>query len=137
MPGLLQGQQVRDDLIQFVVRQLHVGHITTLFDRLRVAHPGLQFFGCIGHGARAQCFTTHQMRQVGTERAPRLRFPDRVTIDTGSGKENVAAGPRLWVICRRLFLFGYPFGEFLGGCTITRSIMCACCMPQYSAQLPT
>src|SRR5580765_636964 len=28
-PGLLQAQQVRDDLIQFVVRQLHVRHITT------------------------------------------------------------------------------------------------------------
>src|SRR4030095_14569543 len=52
-PGLLQGQQVRDDLIQFVFRQLHVGHITTLFDRLRVSHPGSQFFGCIGHRPRA------------------------------------------------------------------------------------
>ena len=43
-PGLLQRHQVRDDLIQLVFRQLHVGHEYSRFDALRVAHPGLQVF---------------------------------------------------------------------------------------------
>src|SRR5215813_2105636 len=53
------------------------------------------------------------MRQVGAKRPRRLRSLDGMTVDTGSGKEKLAAGPSLRVIRRRLFLFGYPFCEFL------------------------
>src|SRR5215469_10192810 len=54
------------------------------------------------------------MRWVRSTKGPhRLRSPDGMTVDTGSGKEKIAAGPHLGVICRSLFLFGYPFGEFL------------------------
>src|SRR5262249_7796124 len=110
---LLQGQQVRDYLIQLGVRQLHVGHIATLFDRLRVPHPGPQFFGCIGHCAGAQRFTTHEMGQVGAKRPHRIRSFDGVTVDAGRGEENIAAGPRLWIVRRRLPLARCPLFEIL------------------------
>src|SRR4029450_12548756 len=53
----------------------------------------------------------HGIAAFGAKLAPRLRFPDRVTVDTGSGKETVAAGPRLWIVHRRLPLGRRPLFE--------------------------
>src|SRR5262245_2055462 len=53
------------------------------------------------------------MGQVGTKRAHRLRPSDGVTVDTGRGEENVAAGPHLWIVHRRLPLACLPLFEVL------------------------
>src|SRR6266849_2269730 len=51
------------------------------------------------------------MRQVRAELPIRLRFPDRVTVDARSRKENVATGPHLRIIHRWLPLRGHPLFE--------------------------
>src|SRR5262249_39641420 len=48
-------------------------------------------------------------------KSPRgLRSPDGMTVDTGSGKEKIAAGPRLRIVRRRLPLGCRPLFEVLG-----------------------
>src|SRR4029453_14124444 len=54
---------------------------------------------------------THEMGQVGAKRAHRLRSFDGVTVDTGRGEENVAAGPRLRIAPRRFLLCPRPLFE--------------------------
>src|SRR5918996_2417817 len=49
------------------------------------------------------------MRQVGAELPIRFGFLDRVTVDTGSRKENVTTGAQLWIVNRRLLLCCHPF----------------------------
>src|SRR4029450_381936 len=51
------------------------------------------------------------MGQVGTKGPHRLRSFDGVTVDTGRGEENVAAGPRLRIVHRRLLLCRRPLFE--------------------------
>jgi|SRR5882724_8857740 hypothetical protein len=57
--ALLQGQQVPDNSIQFIVRQLHVGHKSPRFDVLRVTHPGLQVFLGVCDNPSAQSLPAH------------------------------------------------------------------------------
>jgi hypothetical protein len=68
--------------MQLIVRQLHVGHVTALLERLQVLHPGSQFCGCIRRCACGQRLETHQVRQVWTEIPYRLRSLDGVAVDT-------------------------------------------------------
>ena len=50
-PNLLERQQVRDDVTEFRVRQLHVWHQASLFEGLRVSYPSSQGVRSIGRCA--------------------------------------------------------------------------------------
>src|SRR5262245_37808696 len=109
--SLLERDQIRDDLLQFLRRQLHIRHKVPRFEMLWIPHPGMEVVWGILYDASAKRDTAHQMRQVRAKRAVRHRLAHRVTVHTGSGLEQVAAGTHGRIAYRGLLLRCHPTFE--------------------------
>src|SRR5215471_15736225 len=110
---LLERQEVGDDLIEFLLRKLHIRHQCAILDRLWIPHPGTQLFRRIWRGPGSQGVTTHEVRQIGTEPSLRSGPGDRVAVDAGSGKKNIPTGLDLSILCAVLLLSSHPTGEII------------------------
>src|SRR5262245_17737925 len=89
-----QRRQVRCELIELIVGQLHRRHEGSGLERRRVFDPGAKIFRCVAHGARAERRAAHQMRQVGAEHTVAGSPADAMAVDAGERREELAALPR-------------------------------------------
>src|SRR4030095_10980951 len=89
---LLERQQIRDDLIEFGVGQLHIGHQGALLERVRIADPGAPRGRRTPRGERV---ASQQLRQVWPELPLGRGAADGVAVDTRRGEEDGTTGVHL------------------------------------------
>src|SRR5438445_10388395 len=68
-----QGHEIRDQLVELGVVELHRRHEGTGLERARVLHPSAKIFWGVAHGAGAERRAARQMSQVRAEHAVALR----------------------------------------------------------------
>src|SRR3989441_4969277 len=110
-----QRHEVRDQLVELGVVELHRRHEGPDLERGRVLHPGAKIFPRVAHGTRAERRAAHQMRQVRAEHAVSRRPADAVAVDAGQRREQIAASPRHRRFRRRGLLRRDPCPELLFG----------------------
>src|SRR3989475_2147413 len=110
-----QRHEVRDQLVELGVVELHRRHEGPDLERGRVLHPGSKIFPRVAHGTRAERRAAHQMRQVRAEHTVSRRPADAVAVDAGQRREQIAARPRRRPLRRRGPLRRDPRPELLFG----------------------
>src|SRR5207244_451832 len=76
-----QGHEIREQLVELGVVELHRRHEGPDLERGRVLHPGSKIFPRVAHGTRAERRAAHQMRQVRAEHAVSPRPAAAVAAD--------------------------------------------------------
>src|SRR6059058_3094475 len=110
-----QGHEIRDQLVELGVVELHRRHQCPDLERARVLHPGSKIFPRVAHGTRAERRAAHQMRQVRAEHAVSRRPADAVAVDARQRREQIAARPRRRPLRRCCLLRRDPYPELLFG----------------------
>src|SRR5215469_7823192 len=77
-----QRHEVRDELIELGVVELHRRHEGSSLERARVLDPRTKVFGRVARGAGAKRGAAHQVSQVRAEHAVALRSAHRMAVDT-------------------------------------------------------
>src|SRR5436309_6949098 len=89
-----QGHEIREQLVELGVVELHRRHERPDLERARVLHPGAKIFWGVAHGAGAERRAAHQMSQIRAEHPVPRRPADAVAVDAGQRREQLAARPR-------------------------------------------
>src|SRR5438128_8182909 len=89
--ALAQRHEVREQLVELGLVELHCRHEGPDLERARVLHPGSKIFPRVAHGTRAERRAAHQMRQVRAEHTVSRRPADAVAVDTRQRREQIAA----------------------------------------------
>src|SRR6266568_4390193 len=89
-PWLFQRSEVSDQLIEFLVIQVHSGHQRSGFELIRCLDPGAQVFGRVLDHTGTESIPAHQVRQVGAKSAGSNRPIKGMAVDAGSSLENAA-----------------------------------------------
>src|SRR5947208_5923774 len=108
-----QGHEIRDQLVELGVVELHRRHEGTGLERARILHPGAQVLRRVAHGTRAERRAAHQMSQVRAEHAVPRRRADVVAVDAGQRREELAARARRRHLRRRGLLRRDPRPELV------------------------
>src|SRR2546428_3351243 len=92
--ALAQRHEVREQLVELGLVELHRRHEDTGLERSWILHPGAKIFRCVAHGTSAERRAAHQMSQVRAEHAVPRRPADAMAVDAGQRGEELAARPR-------------------------------------------
>src|SRR5215467_5980553 len=77
-----QCHEVRDELVELGVVELHRRHEGSGLERARILDPRTKVFGRVARGAGAKRGAAHQVSQVRAEHAVALRSAHRMAVDT-------------------------------------------------------
>src|SRR5882724_2400837 len=136
LPLLLERLQVSDDLVHLFISQLHIGHQTAHLDLLRITYPESQVVCRIGRCTRRQRLAAHQVSRSGPN-FPCADVPPMVWQLTQELAKNTLRPAAALVSTEADCCCSLAHrSNSSGGCTTTRINIRACCVPQYSAQLP-
>src|SRR6267142_6629510 len=86
-PWLLQRNEVSDQLIEFLVIQVHGGHQHSGFELVGRLEPGAQVFRRVFRHTRTQGVAAHQVRQIGAESSGPNRPIEGMAVDAGVSLE--------------------------------------------------
>src|SRR3989454_12330792 len=88
--ALARRHEVRGQLVELGLVELHRRHEDTGLERSWILHPGAKIFRCVAHGTSAERRAAHQMSQVRAEHAVPRRPADAMAVDAGQRGEDLA-----------------------------------------------
>src|SRR5881296_3169705 len=95
-----QRHEIREQLVELSVVELHPRHEGAGLERARVLHPGAKIRRRVAGGARAERRAAHQMRQVRAEHAvPRTLWQLMQASDAKSSRPSLAVGTSAGAAC--------------------------------------
>src|SRR5438128_12492836 len=89
-----QRHEIRDELVELRVVELHGRHEGSGLERARVLHPGAEVVPRVADRTGAERRAAHQVSQVRTEHTVPSRPPDGMTVDARQRSEELLTCPR-------------------------------------------
>ena len=111
-PWLFQRGEVSDQLIEFLVIQVHSGHQCSGFELVRCLDPGAQVFGRVLDDTGTKSIPAHKVGQVGAKSAGSNRPIKGMAVDASVSLEYAPPGINGRLTCSQCLLLLQPMGKF-------------------------